>query len=64
MWRFITQLEDLLKYFLDLKQGRLLKRDFTFKILSNLRNQEFKELIQKLRQHRSILNEDMEKDVV
>ena len=43
MWRFITQLEDLLKYFLDLKQGRLLKRDFTFKILSNLRNQEFKE---------------------
>ena len=56
LWAFVKQWDDLMMYFPDLEESQQPERSFILSILSTLRLEELRTLIQEARSHRSIIN--------
>ena len=64
MWEMVKECHDLLIYFPDIKEGQIPDRDFIYKVLSTLRTEEMRGLVQSARKHRSIANKSEKEDLI
>ena len=64
MWEIMKECPDLLIYFPDIKEGQTPDRDFIYKVLSTLRTEEMRGLVQSARKNRSIANKNEKEDLI